>query len=317
MMIIQEILNKVEQYDSIVIFGHKNPDGDCYGAQVGLKELLKSLYPHKNIYIIGSGYSRMIPFIMPMDVVSDEVVDASLGIAVDFNELSRSEDQRIHNVKELIVIDHHIPNEVFGDIRLVDTSKVACAEIIAKIAIDLDIKLSASGYNALYLGLATDSGRFMYPPFSGDTLRIGAYLLDKGADAAHIYDVIYESDESHLELRKYIYTHYKKTENGLIYILFTKDDINKLGISIYKATGFVNTLGNIKGLPVWAAFAEDETGIVRVEVRSTWPVVQPIMKAHGGGGHPHAAGCTAHSLEEVYDIIKELDDLIAKGENND
>lgn len=316
-MIIRKILDKVEQYDSIVIFGHKNPDGDCYGSQVGLKEMLLSLYPNKKVYIVGSGYTKMLSFIMKMDVIADDIIKSSLGIAVDFNELSRSEDQRICDVKELVVIDHHIPNCPFGNISLVDTERVSCAEIIARIVIDLDISLSLSGYNALLLGLITDSGRFLYQPLNGDTLRIGAYLMDKGANASYIYDVIYESDVSQLELRKYIYNHYKKTEHGLIYVLFTKKDVKELNISVYRASGFVNTLANIKGLPIWAAFAEDENGECRVEVRSTWPIVQPIMSAHGGGGHPRAAGCTAHNLEEVYEIIKELDELIIKGEKND
>lgn len=316
-MFINKILDKVQQYDSIVIFGHKNPDGDCYGSQVGLKEMLLRIYPNKKIYIVGSGYEKMLSFIMDMDIVEDDVIKSSLGIAVDFNEMSRSEDQRIHDVKELIVIDHHIPNGEFGDISLVDTSKVSCTEIIAKFVIDLDIPLSINGYNALFLGLITDSGRFLYQPSNGDTLRIGAYLMDKGANASYIYDVIYESDESQLELKKYIYNHYQKTEHGLIYVLFTKKDIEELGISVYRASAFVNTLSNIKGLPIWAAFAEGENGECRVEVRSTWPIVQPIMSAHGGGGHPHAAGCTAKKIEEVYDIIKELDELIIKGENDD
>lgn len=313
-MIIKEIVRKIEQYDSIVILGHKNPDGDCYGTQIGLKEAILANYPFKKVYAVGSGYSRMIPFIGAMDVVSDEIVHNSLVIAVDFNERSRCEDPRLEEGLDLIVIDHHIANEEFGSTRLIDNNQCACAEIIVNMILELGWKISTNCANALYLGITTDSGRFLYPPIKSSTLKIGAFLIENGADAAKIYDVIYESDESTLEIRKHIYANYKKTKNGLIYISFTNEEIKKLNITHYKATGYVNTLGNIRGLPIWAAFAEGDNGDIRVEVRSTWPIIQPIMKAHGGGGHPHAAGCTAHSFEEIEQIIFELDELISKGE---
>ena len=52
----KELIKKIKKYDSIVIFGHLNPDGDCYGSEVGLKEAIKATFPKKNVYAVGSGF---------------------------------------------------------------------------------------------------------------------------------------------------------------------------------------------------------------------------------------------------------------------
>ncbi len=311
-MIVDEIIKKIEEYDSIVIFGHVFPDGDCYGSQIALKDALSKLYPKKKIYAVGSGYQKMITKLGAMDEVSDEIIQNSLAIAVDFNEPSRSEDKRLLNAPYIILIDHHIPNKVFGDIRLVDTSKVACAEIISNIIMDKGWELSLVGYTALFLGITTDSGRFLFPPVTPSLLKIGAFLIEKGVNAEQIYNIIYESDEDSLVLKKHYYGHYERSPHGVIYIIFRKDEVKELGISNSRAAGGVGLLGNIKGYPIWMAAAEAEDGSIKVEVRSKDVLIQPICVAHTGGGHACAAGCTVYSIDEVYQIIDELDVLLKK-----
>ena len=68
------ILKQIEKYDSIVIYGHLNPDGDCYGAQVGLKEVILANYPHKKVYVTGTGCPRFFSLIGEMAKVSNETI---------------------------------------------------------------------------------------------------------------------------------------------------------------------------------------------------------------------------------------------------
>ena len=95
------ILEKIEKYNSIVIFGHTNPDGDCYGSQMALRRALQLHYPNKKIYAVGSGVHRFFKMLGRMDVVSEKVIEQSLAILVDGNDLPRMEDRRIKIAKDL------------------------------------------------------------------------------------------------------------------------------------------------------------------------------------------------------------------------
>ena len=95
----ESIVSKIEQYDSIVIFGHLNPDGDCYGSQIALRNILRLKYPHKNVYAVGSGLKKFFDIIGKMDVVSDEIITQSLAIVLDSNDLNRLEDKRAATAK--------------------------------------------------------------------------------------------------------------------------------------------------------------------------------------------------------------------------
>lgn len=312
---LSEFIKKIEEFDSVVIFGHIYPDGDCYGSQIGLKELIKNHYPHKKVFAIGSGFKRMIPFIAPMDIVDDEVIKNSLAIAVDFAQISRAEDQRILIAKDKIVIDHHVLTDTFGSWHWIDEKRVATCEMIAELAFKLKWEMSKIAASALYLGLVTDSGRFQYQPLTSKTFSLAAYLIKKGANPDALYLPLYETDEESLIVKGYIYSTYNKTESGIIYKLFTKEELEKLAISSQYAVGSVNLLGNIKNHPIWLSASEiPESGRIKVEVRSSEYNIQPTCVAHTGGGHPLAAGCTVDTWNEVRTIINELDELIKKGE---
>ena len=109
----EELRQIIEENDSIVIFGHINPDGDCYGSQIGLRDLLRLNYPNKKVFAVGSGWHRFFDFIGTMDEVEDDVIKQSLAILVDGNDCDRMEDQRVWNAKAHIKIDHHIENYKF------------------------------------------------------------------------------------------------------------------------------------------------------------------------------------------------------------
>ena len=103
-----EFLNKIKEYDSIVIFGHMTCDGDCYSSEIALREIIRINFPNKKVYAVGSGLPKFFDILGRLDNPSDEVISNSLGILVDVNHQDRSEDKRIILTKEIIKIDHHI-----------------------------------------------------------------------------------------------------------------------------------------------------------------------------------------------------------------
>ena len=295
---VKELLELIKKYDSIVIFGHLNPDGDCYGCQVGLKDVILSNYPHKHVYISGTGCPIFFEMLSPMDEVSDEVIANSLAILVDGNDLSRMEDQRIYKAKAFAKIDHHIDTGSFTEgPYVVDTSANSACDIITGIVMDNHLKISKTGANALYLGILTDSARFQFVNDYVQTFSRLKFLCEQGAEPTKLNSLLNKTDEKSLAAKGYAMSHYKKTKEGVIYIIYDKETLHKLGISTNEASNLINYFANVDGYPIWCSFAEYDNGRVRCEFRSNGPQVQPVAASFGGGGHALASGAQLKSLD--------------------
>ena len=308
-----QILELIKKHDSIVIYGHLNPDGDCYGSQVGLKEIILANFPNKKVYLAGTGVPRFFSLICPMDEVSDEVIADSLAILVDGNDLSRMEDKRIYNAKAWAKIDHHIDTGGFTEGPfIVDTLANSTCDIIAGLVIDYKLKISKLGANALYLGILTDSAKFTFVNNYVQTFERAKFLCEHGAEPTHINNLLAKTDEQSLIAKGYIMSHYKKTKAGVIYIIYEKKTLHKIGVSANEASNLINLLGNIEGYPIWCSFAEYDDGKVRCEFRSNGPEVQPVAASIGGGGHAMASGAQLKSLDKDYikSIIKKFDEVL-------
>lgn len=306
-----EIWEKIKEYDTITIFGHVIPDGDCYGSTLGMKYAILDNFENKKVYVLGSGWPKYFELMGGMDQVDDEIIKNSLALVLDVANVERVEDQRFLLAKEIIKIDHHIPQGEFpSSITLVQTQKIATCQIVSELIIDNGLILSERASTPLFLGLVTDSGRFMYQPIDYRAYEIAGELAKSGAKIGEIYDILYEVDEKSLRVKGYIFSNYKKTENGVIYLTFDKETLHKLGIDYNQGASMVNTLSNIKGYPIWVFFAEADNGMVRVEFRSKGVPVQPTAVQFGGGGHAQAAGCKLDNLEDHKYVVKALDDVL-------
>lgn len=194
-----EIKKLIEEAEVITIWGHALPDGDCYGCQMGLKNLIKENFPEKRVYAIGSGLPAFFPMMGAMDDPTDGEIKASLGILVDVSCLRRVEDQRVMLCNDYCKFDHHTPNpgsEDFPFPCLVEPERVSCAEVIADYALSLGWHIGKEAAGPLYLGMATDSGKFVFHGTTKRTFELAAKLIESGADPKLILDLaFYESEE--------------------------------------------------------------------------------------------------------------------------
>lgn len=305
----QTIWNKIKEAEVITIFGHVNPDGDCYGSELGLKNAILSVFKDKKVYALGSGYSRLFELMGELDQVDDEVIKNSLAIVVDTSNQDRVEDQRFKLALDVIKIDHHIAQEHFGNPELLETSRISCTELITKMLVVNNVSITKEAALPLFLGMVTDSGRFLYQPISKETYELAGVLVDTGIDCAKLYDTLYEVDEKLLRLKGYIYTNYKKTKENIAYLTLPKEDLKELDVDFNLAASQVNAIANIKGCPAWVFFSESETGLVRVEFRSKELNVQQCATKFGGGGHLHASGCRLDALEDYKYVLEVLDKM--------
>lgn len=311
---IDKVAKLIEENDTIVIFSHAYPDGDAYGSQIGLRQLLRATYPNKKIYAVGSGLKNFFDLIGEMDEVEDEVVKQSLVFLLDANEFDRFEDPRSKEGKYKILIDHHIQNNFEGfDVRVVNEIACSTCEIVVNLARELKLQFTKEAANALFLGLLTDSGRFQFAKDYSSMFSTASFLIKEGAEPSGLYKILNVVKEKDLLIRSFIFSKLKRFKEGLLFVYFSYRDIKRLKISSSnKAANFVNMIGNIENYPIWIIAAQDEENNVKFEFRSNKYPVQPIALKYGGGGHELAAGLTIKNCkkEQIQAVIADYLELL-------
>ena len=301
----ETIISKIEQYDSIVIFGHINPDGDCYGSQIALRNILRDKYPKKKIYSVGSGLKRFFDYLGKMDEVSDEIITHSLAILVDSNDIKRLEDKRAVNALDFAKIDHHIDTFSFHEgPEIIDTSATSTAELIYRFAKEQILPISKISASALYYGIMTDTARFQFADDFVKMFDIVKDLCALGADPIALNKVNNLMPESTLLIKSYIYQNVIKNDNGIIYVFASKNDRKRLGVTSQQIVSNTVLISYIENYPIWLIATETDNGGMQVEMRSNGINVQQIAASFGGGGHAYASGFTISEYKpELFDQL--------------
>ena len=307
---IKEILKLIKKYDTITIFGHINPDGDCYGSSLALRELLRLNFPKKKIYSLAGMLPQFEKRLAKQDVVEDdEIIKNSLAILIDLSETDRSSDQRATLAKQVIKIDHHIESKPFYGIKWVDEDSIAACQMVAELAFEAHFKMNKLIAELLYLGICTDSGRFRYAPTNSKTHRIIAKLLDYGVETDSLFKILYLSDEAYVKYQALLVSKFKRTEHNVVYCFADVSDYEQFNLKFDQISKNVNVIGNIRGCPIWVLFTRSPENFIRVEFRSHNINVQKIALKYGGGGHLHAAGARLENQKDFALAMKVVEDL--------
>ena len=129
---IKIILEKIKEYDKIIIFRHFRPDGDAIGSTKGMLGILRLSFPEKKIYLLNSDYSEYLSFLGGEDEpLEEEEYKDALGIVMDTGTKSRVSNKKFTLCRELIKIDHHIPVDSYGDYEWVEEHRSSTCEMVA------------------------------------------------------------------------------------------------------------------------------------------------------------------------------------------
>ena len=313
-----EAIEALKSSDSLVLATHEHPDGDAVGSLLALGWLLQSLgkdavvhigpedlpLPYEYDWLDVAGVTTEIP----ADIADRVVVLLDCGNAercslVDPAALPAN----------LVNIDHHHDNTAFGSINYVDSNASCTAEIVWEMIGDLGAQLTPRVAEALYVGLVTDTGRFMYSNTDSRSHQMAAELLDTGIDHNLIYRRIYERlPGPKLRLFARGLGSVKRPLDGALTISFlTTGDFEETGASSDHTEGIVDFLRAVDGTQVAALVRElgdSAPGEWRVSLRSSDGTVDVSRRARegGGGGHPAAAGFrTTMSPEELLSFLSE------------
>ncbi|MBQ1260986.1 MAG: bifunctional oligoribonuclease/PAP phosphatase NrnA [Clostridia bacterium] len=315
----QIILDKIKEYDKILIFRHFRPDGDAVGSTKGLARILKLTYPEKRIYLQNADFSDYLAFLGTEDaLLDDEEYKDALGIVVDTGTAKRISNQKYSLCRELIKIDHHIPLESYGDYEWVEEERSSSCEMIAHFYDTFrdELKIDTEAATYIYAGMVTDSGRFRFRDVSSETMRLAGVMLENNIDTDTLYAHLYLKDFESLKFEAFAHKKMKITENGVASLYITTKIMEDFGLSGEDASASVSYMDSIKGALIWIAFIENGDGSIRVRLRSRFITINALAEKYRGGGHACAAGATVYSRREANKLIKEADELLREYKAN-
>ena len=312
------ILNKIKEYNKIIIFRHFRPDGDAVGSTKGLQRILKLTYPEKTVLLVNNDYADYLTFLGGEDgPISDEEYSDALGIVCDTATAKRISNQKFSLCREIVKIDHHIPVESYGNYEWVEEERSSCCEMIAHFydTFSDELKIDTEAATYIYAGMVTDSGRFRFRDVSSETMRLAGVMLKNNIDTDILFANLYLKDFEEFKFESHAHKKMQITKNGVAYLFVTKRMQKKLGITKEQASASVSFMDSIKGSLIWVAFIEGDNEI-RVRLRSRFVKISDLAEQYHGGGHACAAGATVYSKAEMKELIAKADTLLGEYKSN-
>jgi len=322
---IQELKKLLAARKKIVLFPHKNPDGDALGSCLALYHFL---IPQHEVKIISPNDSpdflKWMPGIQNIHIFEKDdksklesfITHSDLIFIIDFNALHRL-DELCETVKESsglkVMIDHHEQPDTF-DIMYSCPTASSTAEMVYKFLKKMEGEKAFSSEIAtcLYTGIMTDTGAFRYPSTSAETHRVIAHLIELGADKAEIHGNVYDNNFiSRLKLMgKALNNLVVLPEYNTSYSSLSLDELQSCNYKKGDTEGIVNYGLSLKGIILTAIFIEDKkAGIIKISFRSKgkFDVNQFARTYFDGGGHLNAAGGKSRlSLHETIENFKKI-----------
>lgn len=310
----RQVYKVIKKYDTIVIARHIGADPDALGSEFALKSLILNKFPKKSVYAIGNPSNRF-KFMGELDRIDDVDVSNALLIVLDTPDLKRIDGARVSDYKAVIKIDHHPVVDNFGDIEIVDDSSSSTSQLILEFVFRNRLKLTDEIARSLYIGIVSDTGRFMHDYTSVRSFELVTKMLKKVPefDFTSIYKPLYKRPLTELRFQGYIYENLDVTDNGLAYIKITDEMLKEFEVDSASAGNIISELTCIEGILVWVFLTEDrKSNLIRANIRSRGPVVNEIASIYGGGGHKFASGARLVSWDVADNLIRDLDNTVLK-----
>ena len=295
--LIQAFKEEVGKASRILIGTHLNPDGDALGSALGLALYLESL--GKTVEVLcHNDAPRNLRFLPTVNRVrqTPELSDHDLGIVVDLDAFDRlgSTASYFEAMDRLIVIDHHVPHEAPGDLRIIEIGSAATALILTTILQNLGANITPDMATCLYTGISTDTGSFRFRNTSSDALAAAALLLENGANLELVSEEIFQNRQlsSARLLGHALETMKLDMDDRLAWSILSNRDFEWAHATDEDTEGFVNELLSIETVQIAALLREAKPGKIRCSLRSRRGFdVAAVAREFGGGGHMNAAGC--------------------------
>ena len=307
--IYKQIFKKIKEYDTIVTVRHVGPDPDAIASQLALRDSIKLTFPNKKVYALGASVARFKKY-GSMDKVDYNELDDCLVIALDVPNMVRVDGIENIKYKEIVKIDHHPFEDKFGELEYVDVNASSACEILTKVIFNTKLKIDENIANNLFMGIVSDSDRFLVGSTSKETFKIVYQLIDKvGINFSNLYPILYERPINEIKFHGYIANNLTITENGFAYAKFDSEILNEYEVDNATPSNMINDFNNIKGVYSWAFITRDEKNDqYKASIRSRGPIINDVASKYNGGGHKFASGARPKTMEDVDNLLHDLDE---------
>jgi phosphoesterase RecJ-like protein len=312
------VLNEIRLADRFVLVTHENPDGDAVGSLVAMHRVLLAL-GKDSVMLMGPDefplpYEYRFFDLDGLQSSPPDDVDERTAVFLDCGNIDRNPAEAVkRDGMHILNIDHHHDNTRFGTVNHVVEDASCTAEIVWDLMRALNVEPTQEIADALYVGLVTDTGKFMYENTGTRAHIMAAELIEAGVDVHDIYRRLYEGmPYSKLELLGRALANVRRYDDGrLTFTHLTRDDFRLAGAEDSYSEGVIDHLRSVEGTKVAAMSREllDQaaSGRKKVSLRATDGEVDVsvIARAAGGGGHRQAAGfSTTLSDEDLVTFLR-------------
>jgi len=313
---LERVANELCERDRFLLTAHEGPDGDALGSLLGLHKVLTQLGKDSVMFMAAKEFPLPIEYrFLPLEEVFHEAPADMADRTVVFLDCGNLDRMPVEWLtaggNDVINIDHHHDNTRFGDFNLVEVDASCTAEIVYDLALLLGAKLTPEIASALYVGLITDTGKFMYENTNAHTHRVAADLIDAGVDVDDTYRRLYEHVPiEKLRLVSRALDNISSHLGGKLVISYiTTADYEATGAGEEMTEGLIDNLRSIEGVKVAAVIrdlGERGRSARKVSLRSSAGDVDvsAIARVNGGGGHKRAAGfSTDLEFEQLVEFL--------------
>lgn len=307
----------IDRAKRILLIPHQHPDGDALGSCLAMYHYLQAIGKTSSVFC-RTEVSPRLGFLAGADRVSDDETlwseTPDLVIVFDSGDLRYA---GVHDYlagltrkPTIIAIDHHITNERYGDINIVDPAASSTAEIVYRLFVAMGIRPTHVMATALLTGLLTDTDNFTNAATTPGALLAGTALMLAGGNRDAIIASVFQNKTMEtLTLWGISFSRLQKNETlGLVYTHVSAEDMAHVGAKETDVEGIVNHLNLIGDWRATLLLKGLADGSFKGSFRTTKSDldVSLVAKHLGGGGHRKAAGFSTpgpvdEALARVFD----------------
>lgn len=283
----------------ICIISHRSPDGDAVGSNLALRLALEGLgkkvvsacvdpVPDNSIWL-----SKADTFVKNFEYSDfDVIVSVDCG-ALKLVVFAEKKPELLSGEKPFINFDHHISNENFGTINIVDPNRCSTCCIMCLFMMFCGWAITRDMATCLLHGIYFDTGGLMHSNTTPDVFRAAGKLMEKGADLKRISkELFHTTPVNRLRLWGRILERAYVNEDGVTVSAASQTDYEAFGAGSKDTGGVIDYLNAVPGAKYCVLLSEDEKGVVKGSLRTQRNDVNlsEVASQWGGGGHPKASG---------------------------
>jgi len=323
-----QVLAELGSARKLIVVTHENVDGDALGSLIAMQEILLSEGRDSLMFIDAGEFPLPTEygfFALPglVQEPPDDLEERTI-VFLDCGNLERNPAEAFREAGEgrgagsglhIVNIDHHHDNTRFGTVNYVLPEASCTAEIVWDLMYGLGVKPTVNIAEALYVGLITDTGRFMYENTGPRAHLMAADLIEAGVDVHEIYRRVYEGvPYGKLALLARGLSKVARYDDGRLTVTeLDARDFAESGAEESYSEGVIDHLRAVEGTAVAALVrdrvsSENGAGLPRkVSLRASDDRVDvsAIARVQGGGGHRQAAGfSTSMQWDELVEFLR-------------